>query len=640
MKYIFRILVFTLLFSCSATKAQDYKTHKVAVGESIEDIAKKYMVTPFDLYALNPDAKSGLKVNSVLIIPKTKLADVPKVTQVQEVKDYKEHKVKRKETLFSISQKYNVSVEDLKKHNKHLYAENLRKGERIKIPLFKTVLKEEKLSNTIKKYKVQPKEGKITIAYKFGMTVDHLNKLNPSLGDNLSIGQEINVRNIADNEIKQIDPAYKYYQVKQSEGFYAIERKLGFDQALIESLNPDVKTTGLKSGMVLKIPVPEGLGTAEVGSSDNPKTDLTNSLTNVGTKRLAVMLPFRLNRVDMDSIQEIKRKIQTDPYLRSALDFHSGVLMALDAAKDKGISTVLDVYDTQNLAPTVSSILSSNDFSNTDAVIGPFMKKHVDKVSGALAKTNTPVFVPLAKDFQLRSNVYQTVPTDQMLFERIVNFVKADSTDKHIIIISDAKNKAIGDKLKKEFVGAKQIQSRKNKEGKDAYYILLEDIEEEFKEGKNIVFLNTSNEGFVSNVSSMLNSFNADETRDIILMTTNRNRGFEGENISNYHLSNLKFHYPSVNKPLADDADNEFVKKYKAEYGVAPNKFAARGYDLTLDVLLRLASEDTILNDVEEPLTTEYSENKFQYNKKLFGGFYNNATYIVKYDDLNIVEAN
>ncbi len=36
---------------------------------------------------------------------------------------------------------------------------------------------------------------------------------------------------------------------------------------------------------------------------------------------------------------------------------------------------------------------------------------------------------------------------------------------------------------------------------------------------------------------------------------------------------------------------------------------------------------------------TEYVENKFLYKKKMFGGYYNNAVYIIKYDDLKIVEA-
>ena len=40
-------LSLVLMFNCASTKAQNYKTHKVKVGETIEAIAKQYKVTSF-----------------------------------------------------------------------------------------------------------------------------------------------------------------------------------------------------------------------------------------------------------------------------------------------------------------------------------------------------------------------------------------------------------------------------------------------------------------------------------------------------------------------------------------------------------------------------------------------------------------
>ena len=444
--------------------------------------------------------------------------------------------------------------------------------------------------------------------------------------------------NITNNEEKIVEDNYNYYTVLPKEGFYRLKLKLGVEQDELERLNPGLAETGLKSGMVLKVPLDIKTTLTESASEEETK-DLKNTLTNLDTKRLAVMLPFRLNRIDIDSTSEAQRLLQTDPFMRPSLDFHSGVLMALEAAKELGISSIIDVYDTQNQSATVSNILDRNDFSDVDAVIGPFMTKHVDRVTAKMNRNNIPVYVPLASNIQLRNNVFQTIPSDDMLYQQMLQFVKNDSLKKHIILISDSKNKSINARLKSEFAGAKVIQSRTNKDGKESYYILLEDIEEEFREGRNIVFLHTSNEGFVSNVSSMLNSF-VDDEHEIVLMTTKHNRAFEGNNISNYHLSNLKFHYPSVNMPYNSDEPNEFVKRYKSIYDEEPNKFAVRGYDLTMDVLLRLAAQDNILDPENSEIATQYTENKFQYAKKLFGGFYNQAMYIVKYDDLKIIPAN
>ena len=127
---------------------------------------------------------------------------------------------------------------------------------------------------------------------------------------------------------------------------------------------------------------------------------------------------------------------------------------------------------------------------------------------------------------------------------------------------------------------------------------------------------------------------------DIVLYTTNKSSAFEDEtNVSNIHLSNLKFHYPSPNRSFDASMVNSFVKKYVSIYGVTPSKYATRGFDLTFDILLRLASGDDLYSASQSDVETEYVENKFRYSKKLFGGFYNEAVYVVKYEEMAIVEA-
>jgi hypothetical protein len=57
-----------------------------------------------------------------------------------------------------------------------------------------------------------------------------------------------------------------------------------------------------------------------------------------------------------------------------------------------------------------------------------------------------------------------------------------------------------------------------------------------------------------------------------------------------------------------------------------------------MDVVLRLVTSKNIYLSVNETPLTEYVENKFAYKKNLTGGYYNDTVYLVKYQDLNIVE--
>jgi hypothetical protein len=214
------------------------------------------------------------------------------------------------------------------------------------------------------------------------------------------------------------------------------------------------------------------------------------------------------------------------------------------------------------------------------------------------------------------------------------------------MVISDSKHIDISNNLKLEFNHAKQVYSRKNKDSsEDEYFVTKEDIEANIKPGKNIVFLETENAGFVSNVTSVLASLiqkeNKEEKKegiDIVLVTTNNNSAFEGDEVSNQHLSKLQFHFASVSKSYSESDNNSFVKKYQKIYNATPDKSAVKGFDLTMDVVLRLVSSEDLYLSVNKAPLTEYLENKFAYKKKLFGGYYNDTVYLVKYDDLTIVE--
>lgn len=632
------LLIIIIILSCqSFAMSQNYRTHKVKQGDTVESIAKQYQVSMSDIYTLNPDARKKLNLDSVLIIPNSKSfsEDVP--TEIQELIGYETHRVKRKETLYSISKEYNIDINDIKLHNKQLYSENLQKGDKIRIPKYKKVVsKVSSHDSSLKKYKVQPKEGKWRVAYKFGLTVPELEALNPNMGEVLQPDDEINVPNLDVKEEKMAEGNYNYYEVLPKEGFYRLKVKLGLTQEQLETLNPELKVSGLKEGMVLK--VPQNV-TVEAVQGIVENSNLSKSLKNLKTKRIALLLPFRLDRIDTDSVQEAKDIIKKDRYTSVSLDFYSGVKMALDSAKQLGISTHLKVFDTENHSSQISKILSDNEFSRYDAVIGPMMTANFERVAMQLKRDNIPVISPLMVPSNLHDNVFQTIPSEDFLKQAMINYVKLDSLRSNVVVISDGANRGISDRIKSEIPNASQVFSKKNSEGKDAFYVNASDMASAFKSGKNYVFLETKSAALLLNVVSSMNSMN-NRDRELILVTTNKSDAFDYEHLSNNHLSNLKFHYPSVNKPFNSDKPNGFIKQYRKAYGIDPNKYVVRGFDLTLDVLLRLASEDDLYKASSNDVETEYLENKFRYAKKLMGGYSNESVYILQYTpELTIEEA-
>ncbi|UJH92244.1 hypothetical protein LZ575_06705 [Antarcticibacterium sp. 1MA-6-2] len=151
------------------------------------------------------------------------------------------------------------------------------------------------------------------------------------------------------------------------------------------------------------------------------------------------------------------------------------------------------------------------------------------------------------------------------------------------------------------------------------------------KDKDNWVILESESVGLLSSATSALNRL-ARGNR-ITLFTTNRNASFQSNILSNEHLGRLSFHFPSEYREFNETGSDTFVDAYKEKYGVLPNNYTVRGYDLTLDVLLRLGAMSSLEESVRANVITEYVENKFAYRPKSNGGFYNDAVYIMHYNN-------
>ena len=404
--------------------------------------------------------------------------------------------------------------------------------------------------------------------------------------------------------------------------------------------------TEIKKGVKLKIPrifneSKRELKIPEIQEIIKSETNLNydsliENITDYEKKRIAVMLPFRTKNINFDSIEDSKEIIKNDKLLNISLDFLFGIEMAVDSFSKFGIDVEVKIFDTGADRNIVDELIKKNDFSSYDLVIGPLTSNAFNYVSRSISNSNVKIVSPLSKTDLENGNVIHTIPSDELLFNKIISFVESDTVPSQKFIIADSYNKIISDKIKKIFPDAHQFFSRINDSGIDTKTMVYDSLDSTFVKSRNIVFLETKDQGFVSNITSILNSFVNDST-EVILTTTNKSRAFEGVNISNYNMSNLNFHYPSINRSIVGNDHDEFIEKYNSKYNSFPTKYAIRGHDLVLDLLIRLSCgelDNNNLNLVE----SEYIENKFKYVKDKNGAYKNSSAYIMKFEDLKLVE--
>lgn len=145
--------------------------------------------------------------------------------------------VKSGDSLWSISRKFGVSVDELKKVN-NLSSNLLKIGQNLIIP-------GKKNNTSSNEYVVKKGDTLYGIANKYNVSVDNLKSYNNLSTDSLSIGQIIK---IPDNKVNSNE-----YVVKSGDSLYSISRKYGVSVDELMSVN-NLKSTVLSVGQVLKIP--------------------------------------------------------------------------------------------------------------------------------------------------------------------------------------------------------------------------------------------------------------------------------------------------------------------------------------------------------------------------------------------------
>jgi len=628
-------ILFLLMVLCGFyTFAQKFETHKVKRGENIVSIAKKYKVSEKSILKYNPDARKGNLTGTVLVIPVEK-SDDDRNLETTSVLKFKEYKVKRKETLYSIAKEYHISVEDLKQYNEYLYKKELGKGDVIRIPIF-TKKDTININNSVQnstfenlKHVVMPKEGKFGIAKKYGMTIEQLNALNPGM-ETLQPGQVLNVINPQNRDTKAANDTnnpenFISYTIKPKENYYRLTKRFNTSKDSLLKYNPALAEEGLNAGMTIRIPKPDGMMSDTLAAGSSKKIQLERYIKDRSRKNIAIMLPFSLRQFKVDSIDK-EELLKEDKILRVSLDFYSGVMYAIDSVQKKGIAVNAKIYDTEKSSAKLNKILQGNDFSDVQAVIGPLLTKNVEKASQFFSSKNIPVLSPLIDaDLKGADNLLQTRPSKIIMEKALITYIDSLKEGKNLIILADKEHAYLKSKLAYTFPNAKVVQQKKD-------YMQASDLTAVIsKEQENWVILESDDLELISNATSYLNAMAPNY--QIRVFTSDKSEPYENE-ISNAYLSNLNFTYASVSKECENFKDNSFVKGYIEDYGILPNKYATRGFDVTYDLLLRLAvGGDDIYEAIEMEGVAEYVENEFSYHKKMIGGYYNDAVYIIQYEE-------
>tara|TARA_X000000950_G_scaffold20441_1_gene22066 strand:- start:53 stop:1822 length:1770 start_codon:yes stop_codon:yes gene_type:complete len=553
---------------------------------------------------------------------------------------FESHRVKKGETLSEISTLYKISEEQLLEYNPLLERIGIKRKMSLRIPIFPTSSKPQDFSSTATKtssyptHQVLPKETKWRLAYEYGMTLRELDSLNPQIVEGLKIGQEIRVKK---QEIREVlpekDSLFNYYKVLPAEGYYRIEKKLGVSQSVLDSLNPSLNETGLQVGMILRIP--DSLSGRLKIENDLlvERINLLDSTLPKTKMKLAVLLPFKANEIEFDSIEDTKRTLEARNLHTISIDFYTGVLFALERATQKGIEVELTTFDTENQLSKLGEIVESKALEDQDFIVGPLIPYNFDYVSSQPSLKKIPKIAPLStRSVAFRKNVVQSVTEEKDLRDKMYEYLEKQlDTTQNVVIVADSTNRKIEKELLKRFPWAIKIRPEK------ADYIIQELADSLLIDSlPNKIILETQSFPLIASALSQISAQNTKD-RDVQVFTTYRSNAYDNENLTRKTLGAIQFSYPTGFKPLDKPLDDTFVAGYITSFGKPPNKEALRAYDLVLDAVLRTAYAEELQQSLELG-ETEYQSNRFYYRENENESLLNQAFFILQHQGYEIIE--
>ena len=609
-----KILALLLFVGASALYAQQ-KTHTVQAKETVYGISKQYGVSQEELYKANPKIeKNGIHPGDLIVIPgkgttTTKPTETNTQTTTSNVKisddNYQYITIEPKETVYNLTKKYKISEETLNSLNPQIKERGLEIGDVIKLPKDVTnkVFSVPKGTHLIKKG-----ETLYTLAKQYNVSVDDLYAENPALQTGVKEGMVITIPKKSGSVV--IEENTINYVVQNGDSAYGILEKYNTNLDELLRLNPDL-INGLKAGMTLKIPLQKNAKIIKYGTAGKLKRANDNEIN------VAIMLPF---------------DVANNPQLKNsqAMQFFTGAKLALTHLAKKGKNVNVKVIDTKN--GNLQDILSTTDFSKTDAVIGPLNTSDITEVANFFSNSGIAVISPYANDDSLNSfnDLLISNPKDEVIADQIIEEIGKNFAGEQVYLLTNRDDQELASYTKKQLEKqlkanvvivdsvAKIVQPHDKVNGED-YYTPI------------ITVLVGDDDNLGKQYLEKLKTFNKDNIKAYGIKSVSVYDVYSADNAKNIDAFR-EFGFLFSTARLINTRDTEVqsvIKDFKEVYCEFPTRYEQLGYDVTYDIVDRMNNKGDVTNNI----TTENTRlaSKFAY-KKISGSkaYTNDASRIVR----------
>jgi LysM repeat protein len=638
----------------------DIIDYQVKRGETKSGLSKRFGVSIAMLEEQNPHIINMLQAGHILKVDKT-LKSKPRVSNKNE------HIVVKGETLWGISKQYTVNLNALIAVNSKELSEFLQIGQTLIIPDDNTINQ----ASPEGQYIVKRGETKYGLAKRFNMTIAALEKSNPQIVSMLMAGHKLDVTNATlsnettvlvenvieepESEVNELDKKedlvettdsepdlnpiennnediYVDYIIQPQETLYSLSKKANLTIGEFINLNPKLLVE-VNKGDIIKMPLvskqADDINDTQVDSLKsltpeiiNKNRSLVSDLDFSEKNGIYFYLPFS----DKEFNSSKFRQKSANQDLQKYFEFYEGAQMAIDSAK--ALNLKFDVTLIEKKDEFSSKFKIKVDTVNAEnAIVIPFLEKNM-RYPEIISNKNVPIIdIQSNIDAYPNTTIYKSIPSEQFQKTKTLKYL-ARKENANIIVISDLEEATNKNLILKTIPNAKFLkvdeagffnndQLDKALKKDQLNYVILDSQQ-------TIIFLNTS-----TTLMGQLAAY------DIQLVLINPQLLTKQNEASKMRYKILKLIYPTL--ALKEDLKDlkDFERKYELLHDTKPAMNAVMGYDVTLDLLLRLSQKASFETSINTILNSKQTQLKFDYQKTNSFNYSNVAVYLMQYDSID-----
>jgi LysM repeat protein len=565
--------------------------HDIEKGNTLYGISKMYAVTVENITDSNPWAKEGLSIGETLFIP-VKYVDAKEAKTSPKLDGHVlTHRVKKRETLYSLSKRYNIDMNDLLEANPGTM-DGLKKGMTVLIP-----------TDRIKKPAAH---------------------VTPAVQDSLIS-----------------------HLVGTGETLYSISKMYEVEIDELKDVNRGLPE-GLKKGERIRIPkfrdgyVSTSAATPEI--DDSEKEENTFASSPQAEVKVGLMLPFAINSINN---AEAKKGESIMKMTDISFEFYRGVELALQDLSEKGMSAQVHVFDVDRQEKSVNRAMDSPGVDDLDLIIGPvFLSSYT-----AMAKKAESMQISSVSPFTSKSSILKgnklaskvtTAPSHMASYMAKYMFTKYEGDT--IILFKSGLEKD------KAFYASFMKGWNEMKQGSDSTAVLIEFSIDAYEEEKFLPLLSTarmnpiavpsSQRPFVSDLTTKLRSSAMSEL-DITVYGLESWLKFENIDADLKNRFNMRI-VASKYLDYEDAETKKFISSFYAQYGTVPSPdgYGLMGYDIASYYLKGIYEHGEGFTSNLDQFKAEGLETGFDFHRVEGGGWENRHCFVLRYEDYELMREN